>query len=428
MHSPPHPDAAWQEWLPDAAAGLIVAALGLVIAILNYGAFDEYAGAVPLGLSPYRQVALLAVVAIVMGAAIGLSRLAPGAALATVWVLAGTHVLVGVPILATELAVVVVAFGTARWGSTAIVWLSALSIPAGAIVAVRFLASDIRRVLSGFIDLSALANLAEQWQPGAIVIGAALLGLPWMAGMVLRVAAGARTTADLASVDVARAEADRAQARQIARLREDQARLARDVHDVVGHSLAVILAQAESGQYLPDGDPAALKTTLANIADSARTSLQSVRHVLSATQEGIAAPTPGLDSLVEGLRTSGHEVASTESGAPQPMPPELELTAFRTLQEMATNAMKHGRRDRPITVERRWPDGDWEATLRISVSNVAAAEPATWLPDWTAGQGLTGMRERVESAGGRLDVDRRDVAGEPRFTATAWIPVRRSLP
>jgi signal transduction histidine kinase len=303
-----------------------------------------------------------------------------------------------------------------------------LSIPAGAAVAVAFLATEIRRILSGFINVSALASLGQQWQPGVAVIGAALLGLPWMAGMVLRVGARARTTADMASVDVARAEADRAQARQIARLREDQARLARDVHDVVGHSLAVILAQAESGQYLPDAEPAALKATLATIATSARTSLQSVRQVLSATQEDVAASPPGLDSLVEGLRTSGHEVVSTLSGAPQPLPPDLALTTFRTLQEMITNAMKHGRRDRPITVERRWPDGDWEATLRISVTNAAAVEPAAHAPDWTAGHGLTGMRQRVESAGGRLDVDRRDVAGEYRFTATAWIPVRRPLP
>jgi signal transduction histidine kinase len=416
---------AWQEWLPDAAAGLIVAVLGSVIAILNYGGFAEYAPVPPGTLSPGREVALLVVVAVVTGAAVGASRRAPGAALALVWMLAGIHVVIGVPILVTELAIAVVAFGTARWGNTAVVWLSALSIPAGATVAVVFLATDVQRVLSSFLHLGALQGLRETWRPFAAVIGAALLGVPWMAGMVLRVAARARTTVDLASADVARAEADRAQARQIARLREDQARLARDVHDVVGHSLAVILAQAESGQYLPDGDPAALKTTLANIATSARTSLQSVRQVLSATREAAAASTPDLDSLVEGLRTSGHEVVSTQTGAPQPMPPELDLVAFRTLQEMVTNAMKHGRRDRPITVERRWPDGDWEATLRISVSNAAAAAHAA---DWTAGHGLTGMRQRVESVGGRLDVDRHEVTGEPRFTATAWIPVRRPLP
>src|SRR4051812_50161368 len=77
------PRSGWPEWLPDAAAGLIVAALGLVIAILNYGPFDQYARP-PLGMpSPDRQVALLAVVAIVMGAAVGLSRRAPGVALAS---------------------------------------------------------------------------------------------------------------------------------------------------------------------------------------------------------------------------------------------------------------------------------------------------------------------------------------------------------
>lgn len=415
------PRPAWQQWLPDAAAGLIVAALGLMVTVLGIGTVDEYAG--PLTL--HRQTMLLAVLAVMMGAAVGLSRLTPGTALAVVWAVAGIHVIAGVPILATEFAVVAVVFGTARWGSTAVVWLSALSIPAGAGATVAFLATDVQRALPAFVDLSALPRLGERWQPGAVVIGVALLGLPWMAGLVLRAVARARTTADLASVDVARAEAERAQARQIARLSEDQARLARDVHDVVGHSLAVILAQAESAQYLPDGDPAALKTTLANIATSARTSLQSVRHVLSATREGVQPSTPDLDSLIEALRTSGHEVVSTQGGAPQPMPPELELIAFRTLQEMATNAMKHGRRDRPITVKRQWPDGDGEATLRISMSNVAAAESAAQPPDWTAGQGLTGMRQRVESIGGRLLVDRRAVAGEPKFTVAAWIPLPR---
>ncbi|MFD0747386.1 hypothetical protein ACFQ1L_40430 [Phytohabitans flavus] len=230
------PRPAWQEWLPDAVAGLIVATLGLIIAILNYGGFNDYAP-IPLGgLSPDREVALLVVVAVVTGAAVAASRPAPGPALALVWMLAGIHVVVGVPILVTELAIAAVAFGTARWGSTAVVWLSALSIPSGATVAVLFLAPDIRRILSRFLRLSALDGLGDTWQPFAAVIGAALLGVPWMAGMVLRVAARARTTVDLASADIARAEADRAQARQIARLREDQAQLARDVHDVVGHS------------------------------------------------------------------------------------------------------------------------------------------------------------------------------------------------
>jgi signal transduction histidine kinase len=208
------------------------------------------------------------------------------------------------------------------------------------------------------------------------------------------------------------------------------------VHDVVGHSLAVILAQAESAQFREDDDSAALKQTMANIATSARGSLEDVRQVLAATS-GAGAPAArqaDLDSLVEGVRASGHEVESTLVGAPQPLPPELEVVAFRVLQEMLTNAIKHGRRDRPVRVERHW-----EGDLRIEVRNEVTTTPEetrpitvgpgpddtgpldTGPPD-TGGQGLAGMRRRLESVGGRLDVRRR--SDPPTFTATAWVPLR----
>ena len=67
------------------------------------------------------------------------------------------------------------------------------------------------------------------------------------------------------------------------------------------------------------------------------------------------------------MRASGHEVESTVVGLPQPLPPELEIVAYRVLQEMLTNAIKHGRRDPPVTVERHW-----EGELRIEVRNVVA--------------------------------------------------------
>jgi signal transduction histidine kinase len=275
-----------------------------------------------------------------------------------------------------------------------------------------------------------LQSVIGYWRPVLFLAGMAVLAVPWLVGLVLRVSARARVEADLAAADVARAAADvaraaadREQARQLAQVREDQTRLARDVHDVVGHSLAAVLAQAESGQYLPDDDPAALKRTLATIATSARTSLQNVRQVLSATQEAGTASTPGLDSLVEGLRTSGHEVVATQLGTPRPLPPELEVTAFRVLQEMTTNAMRHGRRDRPVTVRRHWPDGTDEAALTITVENVAKHPPLPPEPQTPTGQGLVGMRERLEAVGGRLDVCQRDVAGERTFTVTAWLPV-----
>ena len=136
--------------------------------------------------------------------------------------------------------------------------------------------------------------------------------------------------------------------------------------------------------------------------------------MLAATSGTDAPPTrqADLDSLVEGVRASGHVVESTLVGAPQPMPPELEVVAFRVLQEMLTNAIKHGRRDRPVLVERHW-----EGDLRIEVQNTVSEESGQ-----SGGQGLVGMRRRLESVGGRLDVRRR--SDPPTFTATAWVPIR----
>jgi signal transduction histidine kinase len=224
------------------------------------------------------------------------------------------------------------------------------------------------------------------------------------------------------------AEEREAQAAEIARLRSEQARLAADVHDVVGHSLAVVLAQAESGQYLPADDPARLKETLAIIATSARTSLQDVRAVLAPPDASGATAyrSRSLDDLLEGARRSGQEVRATESGRPRPLPPELEQVAYRVLQEMLTNAIRHGRRDTPVVVDRTWAE-----ELRIRVVNEVvdevagvAAGPAPAAPDGApehGGRGLPGMRDRLRSVGGRLEV----VAEPTSFTATAWLPVRR---
>jgi signal transduction histidine kinase len=94
------------------------------------------------------------------------------------------------------------------------------------------------------------------------------------------------------------------------------------------------------------------------------------------------------------------------------------------LQEMLTNAIRHGRRDRPVVVERHW-----QGELRIEVRNVVAEpEPRTAGRPDEPGQGLEGMRRRLDAAGGRLDVRRRDEAAGPTFTATAWVPVRTVLP
>jgi signal transduction histidine kinase len=243
----------------------------------------------------------------------------------------------------------------------------------------------------------------------------------------------ASAEAERARAETERAEAQsgRTHAEEIAALRAEQARLARDVHDVVGHSLAVILAQAESAQYLAADDTARQRQVLTDIAASARQSLADVRDVLSRTQDGAQATAPlgTFDSLVDGVRAAGHEVRSTEVGQSRAMPPETEAVAFRVLQEMLTNALRHGRRGGQVDVERHW-----EGDLRLEVANecpdpaetqpVASAGPDPGAPDPPTGQGVDGMRRRLEAVGGRLDVRRRSrPGGAATYTATAWLPL-----
>jgi signal transduction histidine kinase len=205
------------------------------------------------------------------------------------------------------------------------------------------------------------------------------------------------------------------------------------VHDVVGHSLAVILAQAESAQYLDDVDTGKMREVLSNVADSARRSLQDVRQVLTTTGTGQHTPvrSDGLDALVEGVRAAGNEVRVTVLGVPVSLPPELDVVAYRVLQEMLTNALKHGLRGTPVLVEQAWADQWSSDELRLEVANeVPVGAPVSDLtqpvrvaaePEPSAGgMGLTSMRQRLEAVGGRLDVRLRDST----FTATAWVPLR----
>ncbi|NPD04156.1 hypothetical protein HN031_05595 [Nocardioides sp. zg-1308] len=426
----PGPDQL-REWAPDVALGGGVLVLGMIEASRTKPFWEDWWD--------------LALVVLGIAVAVALSRRAPGLALGLVWVVCLLQLLTGTPVLLAQLAIAAVAFGGARWGSTAVVWLSGLSIPLGAVVVVLFAASEVYDVIDDVVDYNSVIDsayrLGSTWQVAAAVLGMFVLGSPWLAGLALRFVSRAeqsRVSQVAAEEDAARAVRMSEQAREIARLREEQARMARDVHDVVGHSLAVILAQAESAQYIDDADPERLKQTMATIATSARTSLQDVRQVLTTTQAPDAAVrSGGLDSLVDGVRASGHEVVSTVVGQPRPLPPELETVAYRVLQEMLTNAIKHGRRDTPVSVERHW-----EGELRIEVRNVVQAavaddvtQPIRPVPAGAAraeeqpvrevpGQGLDGMRRRLAAVGGRLDVRRRDEAGVQTFTATAWVPVR----
>jgi signal transduction histidine kinase len=375
-------------------------------------------------------------VVLLLACGVGLYRRAPGTALLLSWLSGMVLLITSVDLLLVHLTAAVVAFGTARYGSALVVWLGGLSVPFAALLAVVV---GEGRGLARF-DLSVFFRL-QPYGPGInsmLLLGTmaiTILSLPWLIGLVLRLRQRAQRSREageaaqerqLAAEEArAEAEAERTHAEEIARLREDQASLARDVHDVVGHSLAVILAQAESAQFLPENDTARIQRTMANIATSARQSLRDVRQVLSvmADPDGSSRlPSGSPDSLLDDVRAAGSELHEEVTGTPRPLPAEQETVAFRVLQEMLTNALKHGRRGAPVHVERAWED----TALRIRVRNSVPPRPPGDAPEHSGGMGLNGMRGRLASVGGQLRVTRtpeeQPGLGE-QYTATAWIPL-----
>lgn len=390
-------------WVGDVVPALAVAGVGLVDAVrtsqLTFG---------------YGYGSGLGWVVVATAVAVGTWRRLPALGVGLAWLTCALQVVLYLPPMATQAALALVAFGAARWGRTATVVVSGLSLPAGVLTAL-LLFRDGWVPASGGSFREVLAPVTTQSttiQLGVVGLGAVALAAPWLAGVAVRFAGRARES----QVRQQAAEVRERESSEVARLRGEQARLAADVHDVVGHSLAVILAQAESGQYLPDDDPARLKKTLAVIATSARTSLQDVRAVLAATRDDVdPAAHTDLDGLVDGIRRSGREVVDSQDGRPRPLPPELAQVAYRVLQEMVTNALRHGRRDAPVVVRRVWDD---ELSIRVE-NEVAGVAPAPGAVP--GGRGLQGMRDRLASVGGHLVV----ADGDGRFAVTARIPVRR---
>jgi signal transduction histidine kinase len=392
-----------RSWAPDLTAGVIVLALGL------WEAFGNLASGYGNGVS------LLVVIG--TAAAVALVRWAGWWSLSILWGMLIAQARTTTDLMLVELAIAGVTFGLSRWGSRALLWASGLSIPVATVLGAAYFSALARgfwatRVARNLFILLADNNIA--WQLVVLPLIAGVLTLPWIAGLAARYWSAARVSQRSqkdAETAVLVAERERARMAEFAVLREEQARLARDVHDVVGHSLTVILAQAESGQYI--ADTTALKRAMANIATTARSSLYEVRAVLS--PEG-AAHLSDLDALIATTLRSGQAIETVTAGTPRPLPPELAAVAFRVLQEMLTNAIKHGRRGGTITVSREWVD-----RLVISVTNEIAEDQQ--LIAATGGSGIEGMRRRLESVGGFLDV-RPDLDDRAHFTIAASLPLR----
>jgi signal transduction histidine kinase len=176
---------------------------------------------------------------------------------------------------------------------------------------------------------------------------------------------------------------------------EERARIARELHDIVGHSISVISLQAGAAEQLIHKDADRAAEHLRIVQRTASEALGELRRLLSVLREDDPsyAPQPGLGALPALARDSGLEVDVREEGEPRALAPGVDLTAYRIVQEALTNAAKHGAEPRASVLVRYAPG---EVVLEVS-NRATASVPSV------GGHGLIGMRERVELYGGTLE-------------------------
>ena len=184
----------------------------------------------------------------------------------------------------------------------------------------------------------------------------------------------------------------------VAAVTEERLRIARDLHDVVAHSMSLIAVQAGVGAHVIRTDPQAAEQSLEVIADTSRKALEQTRSMLGMLRETEAStrpPTQGLDdlaALVDDVRRSGLDVELVRNGTADGTDAAVSLTAYRVVQESLTNVIKHSAAEKAqVTVAAT------ERSLDIEVTDPGPARPSG---GERSGHGLMGLDERVRLVGG----------------------------
>ncbi|MHB9755481.1 sensor histidine kinase [Streptomyces sp. BYX5S] len=244
---------------------------------------------------------------------------------------------------------------------------------------------------------------------------------PWaQEGIVAAWVLAVLAIAELARVRREQWEHARVEREKAARRRADEERLriARELHDVLAHSLSVINVQAGVGLALLDADPEQARTALTTIKSASKEALGEVRQVLDtlrAPGDAPRTPAPGLDrlpELVDQAAGAGLTVDVTTEGTRTTLPPGADLAAFRIVQEALTNVVRHSG-SRHARVHTAYAAG--ELTLTVDDDG-----PATRADAGGSGNGLAGMRERAAALGGTIEAGPRSDGG---FRVVARLPV-----
>ncbi|MBQ0855396.1 sensor histidine kinase [Streptomyces sp. BH-SS-21] len=312
--------------------------------------------------------------------------------------------------------------------------LSPLTAAPAVITAYSYsLAARTERRAAGAVALGAVVLLVASipvtgdlsWQDASRI--GAMAAFPLMAGVLGHSVRNRR--AYLAAVEerARRAEESRdTEARR--RVAEERVRIARELHDLVAHQITLANAQATVAAHLFDTRPEQTRKSLGELIETTGHALDELRSTVGLLrQSGDAAapaePAPGLSrlpTLIESFHRAGLEVSVHQEGTARPLPPGVDLTAYRIVQEALTNVTKHSG-TRSARVRLAWNRDRVTVTVADDGGGARAVPSASASPDRPPpGFGLIGMRERATAVGGQLSAGRRAEGG---FLVSAQLPL-----
>ncbi|MEU1126525.1 histidine kinase [Streptomyces sp. NPDC005899] len=299
-----------------------------------------------------------------------------------------------------------------------------------AVIALFTVASSTDRPTTWRVGLLTMAVLTVT----AMVVGSS----PWysqenvgvLAWTGLACAAGDAVRSRRAFVDAIRERAERAErtreeeARR--RVAEERLRIARDLHDVVAHHIALVNVQAGVAAHVMDKRPDQAKEALAHVREASRSALGELRATVgllrqSGDPEAPTEPAPGLavlDALIDTFRNTGLSVEVARTDPDRPLPAAVDLAAYRVIQEALTNVRKHAGAGAKAEVSVVRVGATAEITVLDDGAGAGPGRPAG--PGDGGGHGLLGMRERVTALGGTLTAGPRYGGG---FRVHAILPV-----
>lgn len=350
-----------------------------------------------------------AVWSILLGFPLAWRRTRPVGSAVTVLGAALLHLLAGIPlILPADLLVLVAVYSITVHGPR---WSYRAALTGG---------------LAGAALLGGYVTIYEGGGLDAGILVMLLTGLTVVSAFTVGLVRRARRETIQALVDRAeRLEVERDQAARISTAAE-RTRIAREMHDIVAHSLSVVVAQADGGRYAAQQDPAAAIRALTTISETGRAALTDMRRLLGVLrgpgEDGADAASPALApqpaggelaDLVAQVRATGLRVSLVQIGTPPPLPPGTGLTLYRICQESLTNILKHAGPDPTATLMVTWRPQAVEIKVTDDGRGAAANTDG-------AGQGVLGMRERAVMLGGSLTAGPRPGGG---YQVVAHIPL-----